>query len=264
MKDLKLDILKYCYKSEPYEMKNKMKFSENEFVKIIKPINYNKLFAKIINDILPIKQHELFIGEYSIIIKPKKLNKNYIVITAHFDSVYNTPFLNLKKGKLFGTMDNIIGVYSVINLINIFKNSNDIIFTFTDCEETTREGIKNVVYYINQYIKVDPQYYLVIDVTDEETKRIATIENCNIVNLIYDENKIEKIDNVKCGYDEAKYLNDLNINSLSICAAVKSPLIGCHSEEGSKIKDKNLDEYIKIIEKFVKQNRSKYEKCKCN
>lgn len=82
--------------------------------------------------------------------------------------------------------------------------------------------------------------------------------------MIYDENKIEKIDNVKCGYDEAKYLNDLNINSLSICAAVKSPLIGCHSEEGSKIKDKNLDEYIKIIEKFVKQNRSKYEKCKCN
>ena len=204
--------------------------------------NMKGIIKKQINKNCFLDFYELIELDYALIMIPKNIDKEKVfVVSSHYDCVYNFSLFEVDNNELKGTFDNSIGIST--NILLLDKKINDLIIVFTDREETDREGIKNVIEYLDSsnYSVVN---YFVLDVTTEETQKSTTIENCNI-RLSYINDDIIKIKNKLCGYDEAKYLIDHRKKALSICCVLIAidNVLDCHSEKGCLINVSNYEKY---------------------
>lgn len=240
-KDLSLKSLLISTPSGNLEeyISNGMENNESVFAFIISYINKNNFY-------------KVFIDKKFILAIPKKLRKNIKLIVSHIDNTYEKCFIK-KQGKFYiGTFDNLIGVYTSLSLLN--NNYDDVIFCYTDCEETDMSGIKELNIYAQKKLKAYSYKYIVLDVSEEKVNVSTTIENSN---LEINENKdVKIIENEMCGYDESKYLlKQGNIKTCSICAVLlmRNEKDYCHNEEGNYIKVSNIKKYKKNVKEIIER-----------
>jgi hypothetical protein len=96
-----------------------------------------------------------------------------IIVSAHLDTVFTTPFAEWKDGIFRGACDNFAGVLAMGYLVH---EAPDLHIEFTESEETTMDGARQLA----KIYKPEDTLFIVIDVTDRSRhwKSINfTIEN---------------------------------------------------------------------------------------
>lgn len=215
--------------------------------------NDGSIFAFIISYINKNDFYKIIINKKFILAIPKKLKQNIKLVVSHIDNTYDKCFMIKHKNFYIGTFDNSIGIFTSLSLLK--NNYDDVIFCYTDCEETDMSGIKELNIYMQEKLKTYSFKYIILDVTEENVNVSTTIENSNLD--IYETNDIKIIQNEKCGYDESKYLlNKENINTCSICAVLlmRNEKDYCHNRKGNYIKIVNINKYKKNVKKIIERN----------
>jgi hypothetical protein len=111
-----------------------------------------------------------------------------IIISTHFDTIFRDPFATLKGGILYGTCDNLAGILATAQIIG----REDIFIEYTNCEESTMGGARNVA----KEHSADNSFMLVVDVTERGRnwdKIYFTVENYFGIQLKYIKNALKSL-----------------------------------------------------------------------
>lgn len=229
-----------------------------EFYSVYRKYNYfleDNLCSRIFKEISNISDFEIVVKDCFMVAIPSNFNyNNLVIVNSHVDNVYKKCFIKKEKNYYLGTFDNGIGIYTLLKQIknNIISN---IAYSFTDCEETNMQGIKDLHNYITNRFNNCKISYIILDVTEENVDESTTIENCNIDFPIIDD--IIKIENEHCGYDEAAFLLENSVSSVcSVCCTLKMRDINdnCHNPNGNYLLCNNINRYccnVNYIINFV-------------
>ena len=102
----------------------------------------------------------------------------YSVISCHMDNIFKDPMSDIKNGIQTGTCDNLAGILSCAQLINI----PEIHIEFTNDEENSMGGAK----WVANHFSVDDTFLIVVDVTEKAPRWKSTqftVENINGIDL---------------------------------------------------------------------------------
>ena len=230
-----------------------LKINKNKILSV-KNRNDQTIPSLIYNFLLKNDYYKIEVRDNFIVVVPKNLTNNFVILVSHLDNVYKKCFIKETEENYIGTFDNILGLYVSLNLTN--KNYNNIIFCYTDCEETDMSGIRTLNKYIAKKFTNNYKYtYIVLDVTEENVNVSTTIENSNIDCVVNED--IIIIENDNCGYDESAYLlKNSNVKTCSICAVLKmcDENDNCHNKNGNYIKKENILKYYNNVKMIVERN----------
>ena len=100
------------------------------------------------------------------------------IISCHMDNIFKDPMSDIKNGIQTGTCDNLAGILSCAQLINI----PEIHIEFTNDEENSMGGAK----WVSDHFSVDNTFLIVVDVTEKAPRWKSTqftVENINGIDL---------------------------------------------------------------------------------
>lgn len=186
---------------------------------------------------------------FTVAHKDFNVNKKFLTISSHIDTVYEKLFINTDNDIISGTTDNSITNLAAISLIKNLKTTQ-IVYIFSNKEELSECPFKDLDLFKSKFF----MYNICLDVTPFcYHTHFATVENdkFGLGKKLAKTEGVAYIEYYQCFTDEAKLLNEINIKGFSYCIAINYPNNNCHNKNGGTLTSSTAQCYYNSLYNFL-------------